>query len=180
MNREKGFSLLELLVVLVIISLMTAMILPRMGGTLNTVHLKSAAKKMASLLRYARNTAVSEHLITHVKCDFEGSKILLFVQSEVSDGHALASNVTKGRVDSQKQLDDEEDENPPLQTYGLPKGVRFEKAVTLKGVEKTDGFEVLFYSGGNSSGGEITLINEKGRRYSVNVDFITGTVRVVE
>lgn len=179
MDQNRGFSLLELLVVLVIISLMTALILPRMGGSFTTIQLKSTAKKIASMLRYARNLSISEHVSTRALCEFEEGKIQLFVQRRGAHANSFPSNVTRGSEASRADIEDEE-EHGLVQRFRLPKGVWFEKAVTLKGVETTDGFEFLFYPAGNSSGGEITLVNEKGRKYSVSVDFITGTVRVVE
>ena len=39
-------------------------------------------------------------------------------------------------------------------------------------------FEIVFYPGGNSSGGEVTVLDEKKRQYEISVDFITGSVRL--
>lgn len=146
---------------------------------MNTIHLKTAAKKIAASLRYARNNAVSEHLITIAHFDFEKNEMSILVQNETEAGLNSEVATTHGEYPGTK-LGDDEKNIIKSKVYDLPKGVRFEKAITLKGIEQTDLFEILFYPGGNSSGGEITLINEKGKQYSVKVDFITGTVRLVE
>ena len=41
-------------------------------------------------------------------------------------------------------------------------------------------FKISFFPAGGSSGGEITLINDRERRYSIKVDFILGTVALIE
>ncbi len=62
--------------------------------------------------------------------------------------------------------------------YELPEKVRLDKAI-LGEVEIDSGlFQVIFFSTGGSSGGELVLSNDRGNRYEVKVDFITGTVRL--
>jgi general secretion pathway protein H len=57
--KTKGFSLLELLVVLVIISLTASLVLPSLAGGLSSVRLRTAAREFSATLRYARSLAVS-------------------------------------------------------------------------------------------------------------------------
>jgi general secretion pathway protein H len=59
-NVKKGFSLIELLVVLVLMSLVSAFVGINVGGTLGNVELKTASKKVAAALRYARSRAITE------------------------------------------------------------------------------------------------------------------------
>jgi prepilin-type N-terminal cleavage/methylation domain-containing protein len=54
-----GFTLLELIVVLLIIGLMMALVTPRLIGSLTKMNLKTSAQKISSFLRYARSQAVS-------------------------------------------------------------------------------------------------------------------------
>ena len=57
---KKGFSLIELLVVLVLISLFSAFVGVNVGGSLGNMGLKTATKKVAASLRYARSRAITE------------------------------------------------------------------------------------------------------------------------
>lgn len=56
----KGFTLLELLLVLVIFSLAVALVSPYVAGGLSSTRLKTTAKKMTAALNYARNRSLRE------------------------------------------------------------------------------------------------------------------------
>jgi prepilin-type N-terminal cleavage/methylation domain-containing protein len=56
----RGFTLFELLVVMLIISLIAALVMPQTAASLPGVRLKSAARAVAASLRYARSRAVYE------------------------------------------------------------------------------------------------------------------------
>ncbi len=57
--RTDGFTLLELLVVLAVVALMTAIAAPRFAAALPGAELDSGARKLAAGLREARSMAVS-------------------------------------------------------------------------------------------------------------------------
>lgn len=57
-SGKQGFTLLEILVVLFIVSLVMAVVLPSFAG-FGESKLKSEAREMASILRYMNDTAVS-------------------------------------------------------------------------------------------------------------------------
>ncbi len=54
----KGFSLLELLVVLVIVGFMAVLIPPRINGAMASTQAKATARDVISALRQARSTAI--------------------------------------------------------------------------------------------------------------------------
>jgi prepilin-type N-terminal cleavage/methylation domain-containing protein len=58
MRRRRGFTFIEITFVILIIGMLMAISLPRMKGTLINVRLKSGARSVTALLRYARNAAV--------------------------------------------------------------------------------------------------------------------------
>lgn len=66
-----GFSLLELLVVLFIIGLMTAVAIPMLGGGMAGTELRSAARDIAAGLRAARNHAVTGQREATLALDLE-------------------------------------------------------------------------------------------------------------
>lgn len=55
---RKGFTLLELIVVLVLLSIVTALIVPRLPAT-ESMELKSSARSLASMLRYLGERSVA-------------------------------------------------------------------------------------------------------------------------
>ena len=56
--RQRGVTLLELLVVLTIMAFAVAIVVPTLGAGPSTSELKSAARELASGLRYARGQAI--------------------------------------------------------------------------------------------------------------------------
>ena len=61
-RQEAGFSLAELLVVLVIIGLAAAVFVPNTGAFFRAYRIRGAADTMAGHMRTARQIAVSQHL----------------------------------------------------------------------------------------------------------------------
>ncbi|HDZ91571.1 MAG TPA: type II secretion system protein GspH [Deltaproteobacteria bacterium] len=164
-----GFSLLELIVVLVIIGVVSAFVGPKLAGSMTNMNLRTASKRVAALLRYARNQAVSFGTDSVVHFDFEKNRISLTSLKPPSDGP---------EADSEEGPDGTAEHGRRPETYLLPDGVYLKEGVL--GEEETDSgiFEITFLPDGGSSGGEVILMNQRERGYIIAVDFITGVVRV--
>ena len=67
--KERGFSLIEIAVVLVLLSLCIALVAPNLSRFSASVELKSAAKKIAAILRYCRSEAINKGKIYQVVFD---------------------------------------------------------------------------------------------------------------
>jgi type II secretion system protein H len=160
---RQGYTLVEILVVLLIISVMSAMVLPRVAGHINSIKLRTAAQKTVAILRYARDLATSERTIYTVTLDPDKKRIVFF----------RAKNRKTGYPPSEKHV-------PEKKTYNLPDGVRFEKFITPGEEKRRQGLQkVLFFPNGSSSGGKIIFSNTKGQRYLIQVDFITGFTKLI-
>lgn len=59
-QKSGGFTLLEMVVVLGLAALTLALVLPRLGGGLDGLRVRTASRQVAALLRSARAQAVSE------------------------------------------------------------------------------------------------------------------------
>ncbi len=57
-NTTCGFTIFELLVVLAIVSLVMAIAVPRLSGTVTTSEIRSAARSLAAGMRWARSEAI--------------------------------------------------------------------------------------------------------------------------
>ena len=58
-NDPDGFTMLEILVVMGIIAVVAALIVPRLGGTIYNLRLRSAVRKTSAVLRYMRSVAIT-------------------------------------------------------------------------------------------------------------------------
>jgi general secretion pathway protein H len=67
--RPDGFTLIEIVVVLAILAVMTALVLPSVGTGSETLRLRTEAGRVAAVLREARLQAVSQRRPTRVAFD---------------------------------------------------------------------------------------------------------------
>ena len=162
-KKGTGFTLFELLVVLILVSLITSFVGPRLIKSLNRRNIESTARQIAASLRYARSGAVSEKSPYRALFDMD------------------ADRLTIERYPSPE----EDPSNPAVTPYEKPKvftltpGTRFHKGISLGGETIENGiFEMVFFPAGGTSGGEIFLLDKENRRFSITVDMITGSITV--
>ena len=161
---ERGFTLLELIVVMIIVSLMSAVVGPSVAGSLSKMNLKTAAKKTAASLRYARSRAVAENTIYIARFDFEQNRLLIISGFDMP----IKNKTDKNNID--------EKNTEKSKRYVLPEGVRFKKGILAEDEVDSGLFDIVFSPGGSSSGGGVVLADERGKEYEIGVDFVTGTV----
>ena len=163
MANKKGFTLLELLVVLVLISLVTALVAPKLAAPLGNLQLKTAVKKIAGSLRYARSLAASEKVNRLCVFDFENQTVAIYSESEPGAGDDNGTpEVGRGT------------------TYVLPEGVQLKQAYAGDTAVDNGIFQVNFFANGSSSGGDIVIEGENGRALMIHIDFITGMVEIAK
>jgi prepilin-type N-terminal cleavage/methylation domain-containing protein len=159
---KNGFTLMELLVVLVMVALVSGFVIPRIAAPFGHLHVKTAAAEIAGLLRNCRSQAVSRKIGNAVVFDLDTQEIRLF--SPVHKGEA------GGRALMERMSADTR--------YQPPEGVRVSRASVGDETVETGIFTVTFFINGNSSGGELVIAGNAKRQYRILIDPITGTVRV--
>jgi general secretion pathway protein H len=68
-SGSRGFTLIEIVVVLAILAVATALVLPSVGRGTESLRIRSEAGRVAALLRQARLEAVSQRRATRVTLD---------------------------------------------------------------------------------------------------------------
>jgi len=162
-NRTTGFTLFELLVVLVLIALITSLVGPRLINPLNRRNIESTARQIAAILRYARSGAVTEKV--PYRAIFNMDTDQLAIEQYRTEEEAPSNLAT----------------NPELESgiYNFAPGIRLDKGILLDGQTVDAGvFEMMFFPMGGTSGGEVILSDKENRRFSIAVDMITGSVTV--
>jgi len=199
-NRRRGYTLVEMLIVCAVLAALAGMSWPAMRGMLSKARLQEAADELRTTLRKARIEAVRSGTVTVVQYEPGGRRY------RVGDWEAILLAMENGgfegaveftAVEESAEADDSELSAPRLVEHKLPVGVRFdpeedggldlgletETAVetesldlTGTGVAPTWGELIVFRSNGRSDDAEIRLIDE--RRFLIDVELrgLTGTV----
>jgi Tfp pilus assembly protein FimT len=77
-NNNKGITILEIMIMLVILGITTTLAVPRFGQVIDKLKLKTTARDMVSSLRLARSHAVSQRSQFGVYFDLESNQYVLF------------------------------------------------------------------------------------------------------
>jgi len=192
---EKGFTLIELMIVIVIMGSILALAAPRIGRSLEKMRLRSASRELSAVLRYTRQMAISrkkeyavtfdDHSYTYVKVVRKtGEKDSGQAEGQAASGDSASDsnspsrgkrlreegiNEQKVQVDLRKKLKDEE--------ISISCQKEGEGEDTINDPDKEN--EIIFYPKGESSGGKVILaIKEPSMSFVIEVDPITGRVAV--
>ncbi len=68
-RKNNGFTLLELILIIAITGIVSLIVLPNIGNTLNNVKLKIVTGKLMDDIRYVQNYAITNHHNTWVAID---------------------------------------------------------------------------------------------------------------
>ena len=160
--KNKGFSLVELVVVLVLIGLSVSLVVPSLSRLSKTIELKTVTKKVSGILRYCRSEAVNKGLVYQVLFDSESRQVKIqSVEEEKEQGEKL-----EGKASASNKV------------YPLPEGVRFKEIKTTSPQFPSDLPAIEFYPNGGSNGGMILLDSQDRQAYRIRIDFLTGVVTI--
>ncbi len=161
-GKSEGFTLFELLVVLVIVALAAGIAAPRWVAALPGLQMTAAARKTAAIFRYAGSSAMAEQRIYSVSLTIAPGILALAPVMDPDDF---------GRSD-------ESPESDGIKTYQLPDDIVIQRAFNGMGEAASDRLTVFFYPDGGNSGAKLLLAGSRGRRLEIDLDFITGDVRI--
>ncbi len=146
-----GFTLFELLVVLVLLSILTAITVPSFGRGMALGKLQTSGREVAAAIRLARARALQEQQPFILGFDLENNQIQLSSQD----------------LKYQK-------------TYRLPEGIVLKRVSSTGVPEKQDRSEQFsfFAPNGMSQRIEVVLSNGRGREVRITQNALTGSPRI--
>jgi len=160
-SGKAGFTLVELIIVLVIIGIAAGLVGIMIGRGSDGLEMKTFAKEVSSILRYARNHAVSEKRTYCFVINKEDGEIRLYADEDKTEN------------EEDNEEDNEEKENLPVIARPLP-----EDLLISIDDDNSDVLNMEFFPLGNSSGGTIKLEKENGSVFFIDVNRITGRIEV--
>ncbi len=153
-HRQAGFTLLELMIVIVVIAILTAIAVPNIINWLPNYRLKAAARDLYSNMQKAKMEAVKRNVTVVLDFVPATNRYEMFVD----DGAGVSGNANNFTRDSGETL---------LGTFGMPNDVTLSSASFSFGTQK---------AGFNSRGlpasrriGNVILLNNNSRYYKATL-----------
>jgi general secretion pathway protein H len=149
-SRADGFTLLEVMLVLLVMSLVMAVTYPSMSRGRAAFHLRAVGRDVVNALRFARETAVTQRKVMIVVVDFQSQRVT--VSDDVGDG---------------------------ARSFAPPSDVKIQ-GLTGSGGDLQQGLlRIRYLPNGSSDGAQILLKSDTGASLKIVADPILGAARIV-
>ena len=176
-----GFTLIELMVVLVLIGIATAMILPEMKGTYEDALLRAAGRNLVNACNLANSRAITINQLHRVRLDRRNGRY--FVERTARDGEGRSGFVplrdvsgSEGGIDARISVElrkpgeegtDGPDQEPAFASGDDPQTSDRDEAIS-------------FYPDGTADTAEIHLRDRAGFRLVLRISPVTARVQIAE
>lgn len=187
MRARRGFSLLEVIVVVIVIGVVAGVVVPNLGGSLETVRLNAAARRLSEALDYAHQRAVTTGRVHCLTIAGEGRELRLLAdpapdtEDAVDAWERLAPDPRE--LESEPELEDVRDAARLLGEW--PEGVAVVEVSTFEEglVEgEEDEARIFFFPDGTCEFARLRLESANGGLRDVALNGLNGgvTVRIPE
>ena len=155
-TARSAFSLIELMVVVVLLVIMTALIVPEMRSTFEDAVLRSTSRKLVSAMNLAHSRAVTLQQMHRLVLDPTAGRFVVErrARSEEGAGYVAMSDVPAGSGDLDKRI--------TIQIH--------------KEGEEQDSTRVAFYPDGTAEAADIILRDREGFQLALRINSITARV----
>jgi type II secretion system protein H len=176
-----GFTLIELMVVIILIGIMTAVILPEMRGTYEDALLRSTSRELVGVCDLASSHAISANRVHRLRVDPKTGHYSIQRRAEergLEMSFVAAREVPGGEGELDTRITVE------IHTAGDdPLAAGAEEAPPATGREERSGPRedgITFYPDGTADPSEILLRDRDGFRLALRINPVTARVRIIE
>jgi type II secretion system protein H len=173
-RTEAGFTLVELMVVIVIIGIMTAMMIPEMKGTFQDALLRSASRELINVFDLTYSRAVSLNQLRRVRLDEKTGRYV--VEKQVAENgrefFVPADDMPggKGQLDSRISVE-----------FQRPVEIAADGNTEVPASENDwSRVTINFYPDGTADAAELLLQDRAGFRLHLQINAVTARIHVVE
>ncbi len=163
--NSKGFTLIEIIVVMMIISIAGSMVFMNIGKGAEKREIKLFVEKMVSVCKKARMTALSKGVPVSFVISPMDRKCWIKENTGNAEGENADGEGADGKsMDGQKSV------------FPIPGKILIEASGLT---EKADGlYQIIFYPDGSSSGGDLAIRQGDKYAFFCRIDLLTGIVSV--
>ncbi len=155
-SYKQGFTLLELLIVCLLISISLAFAIPTLRNTLVTDELASGSRKVISLIKSSRAKAVSQHKAFFIFYDISEGKFWYQPEATKEESKIVPPSIT------------------------LPPGIKIRKVTQASTSKKAQQNSIWISKQGYMDKTAIELISKDNKSISLLISTFLPTIKVVE
>lgn len=165
--RHGGFTLIELTVTLLLITIIVGITLPKIGDAIYSTNLKHSVRQLRALITLARSKATLERIPRRVVCDMAKGEIRIELEMrDEGEGQVIFTY--------------EPDTSLMMRTYRLPDGVKIEDVITETGDKETSGAAHLRIAPNGLVTGNFIHLRKGEEQYTLYINPLTGRVTIEE
>ncbi len=181
-RAARAFTLIELMVVVVLIGIMTAMIVPEMRGTFDDALLRSTARQLVDTFTVAYSRAVTLSQIHRVNIDSSTGRFRIESRA-VEEGRLRGFLPVRdlpggeGQLDRRISVTVREPSEMPAEELEPSAGPKSGEATEDS---KTERSMIVFNPDGTADAAEVVLRDREGFQLALRINPATGRVRIME
>lgn len=181
-RKKRGFTLIELMVVLTLIAIMSAMILPEMRGTYDDALLRSTGRNLITAFNLAYSRSVSANEIHRVRLDQKEGRYIIETRGRDAEGGRGFKPVRgipggDGPLDRRVQIEI----GPPSGDQSEPVVEDAAAPIFETGAETGGPMAFIsFYPDGTADARDVVLKDREGFKLVLRINPTTGQVRILE
>ena len=170
-NDKSGFTLIELMVVIVLIGVVTAVILPEMQGTYEDALLRSTGRKIMSVSSLAASRAVATSGEQRLKFDLQNGRYEL---------ESVSRGKNKTEADQKRDLNEQGDLDKRIAIQIRDSNESDPKTDQIEEDRKSTGDSIAFYADGTAESKDVLLRDRQGFTLALKMNPTTARFRIVQ